>query len=460
MRTPAKALSSVGEAPSDEGQRWLLRGGTVLPIDDAQQELRADVRIRGGHITVVAPDVAPTEDETVIDCTGCVILPGFVQTHIHLCQTLFRNLADDLSLLDWLAQRIWPLEASHTYESLSASARLGVGELLLGGTTGLVDMGTVHHTEAIFETLIEGGIRAVAGKCMMDAPDGPDGLREPTDTSLSDSLALAERYDGAANGRIRYGFAPRFVLSCTDGLLSAVSKEAASRGLWVHTHSSENVDEVAIVRDRSGGEGNVAFLARLGIRGDKTVLAHCIHLDDEEITELATAGTHVSHCVSSNLKLGSGVADVPGLIERGVSVSLGADGAPCNNRLDMFTEMRTAALVQKPRYGPTAMPAGDVLALATRAGAKVLGREDDLGQVQPGFVADLQVLRLDGLSDGPGGSLASRIVYAATRQAVQHVFVDGQRLVANGALCRWNKQAIIDEATQALVGCVERAALT
>lgn len=438
---------------------FLVRGATVITMDDAGSELPADVRLRDGRISEVAPGLVPADGEVVLDATGMAVLPGFVQTHVHLCQTLFRNLADDLALLDWLRDRVWPLEAAHDPASLAASAELGIAELLLGGTTAIVDMGTVHHTEVIFEALAATGLRAIAGKCMMDAPGGPEGLREATEDSLAESRALADRWDGAEGGRIRYGYAPRFVLSCTDALLGEVARDAAARGIWIHTHASENTDEMDVVRARSGGPGNVAYYASLGIRGPRTVLAHCVHLDPGEVAELARAGTRVAHCVSSNLKLGSGVADVPGMVEAGVHVSLGADGAPCNNRLDAFTEMRLAALVQKPRRGPTAMPAREVLRMATRGGAEVLGRGDDLGQVRPGFVADLQVVDVRGLGVGPGGTLASRLVYAAGPQHVRHVFVDGHRLVSDGRLVRRDHAAVVAAAERELPRVLARAGL-
>lgn len=436
----------------------VIRGGTVLTLDDADTALAADVRVVGHRIAEVGPHLPLSPGDRVLEADGMVVLPGFVQTHIHLCQTLFRNLADDLALLDWLGHRIWPLEAAHSPESLRASAELGIAELLLGGTTAIVDMGTVHHTGSVFEALEAGGLRAIAGKCMMDDPGGPDGLREPTEASIAESIALAERWHGAANGRIRYGFAPRFILSCTDGLLATVAREAAARGMYVHTHSSENVDEIAIVQKRSGAR-NVMALAGHGIRGERTVLAHCVHLDEEEIAELAAAGTRVSHCPSSNLKLGSGVCDVPRLLDNGVHVSIGADGAPCNNRLDMWTELRTAALLQKPRHGPTAMPAELALRLATRAGAEAIGLGAELGQVRAGFLADLQVVALDELMTGPGGALASRLVYATERSAVRHVVVDGQVLVADGRLVRWDRPTIAANARRELAGCLERSGL-
>ncbi len=436
----------------------LIRGGSVLTLDDEGRQGRFDVRVDSGHIVEIGPDL-PVGQARVLDASGAAVLPGFVQTHIHLCQTLFRNLADDLLLLDWLRERIWPLEAAHSAASLRASAELGIAELLLGGTTAIVDMGTVHHTAEVFEALIDGGLRAVAGKCMMDDPTGPDGLREPTESSIAESIALAERYDGAANGRIRYGFAPRFILSCTPHLLREVAREASARGLFIHTHSSENTEEIAIV-ERLAGKRNILALADSGIRGPHTVLAHCIHLDAAERQELAAAGTRVSHCPSSNLKLGSGVCDVPGLLSEGIHVSLGADGAPCNNRLDMWTEMRTAALLQKPRLGPTAMPADLALRMATRHGAEAIGHGHDLGQVAAGFRADLQVVTLDDLLAGPHGSLASRLVYATERAAVRHVMVDGEVLVEDHRLTRWDRSAIATRASAELRGCVDRAGLS
>lgn len=439
------------------GGEVLLRGGWVVAMDDAQTEGQLDVRVSGGRVVEVGHGLA-VGSARVLEASGCAVLPGFVQTHVHLCQTLFRNLADDRALLEWLAERVWPLEASHSANSLRASADLGIAELLLGGTTAIVDMGTVHHTDAVFEALAASGLRAVAGKCMMDDPGGPDGLREPTEASLAESLALAERWDGYDGGRIRYGFAPRFILSCTPELMREVGRLARERGLFIHTHSSENKDEIAIVAERTGTR-NVLALASYGIAGEKTILAHCIHLDEAERKELATSGTRVAHCPSSNLKLGSGVCDVVGLMAQGIHVSLGADGAPCNNRLDQWTELRTAALLQKPIHGPTALGAQAALRLATRAGAEAIGLGDQLGQVAVGMLADLQVVGLDDVLAGPGGPVASRLVYGTERAAVRHVMVAGEVLVEDGQLTRMDKAEVGARARRELAGCLERSGL-
>lgn len=441
----------------------LIRGGTVLTMDDAATECVADVRIADGRIVEVSgagETLAPLAGERVIDATDKVVLPGFIQTHVHLCQVLFRNLADDLLLLDWLSQRIWPLEGAHNTASLRASADLGIADLLLGGTTSIVDMGTVRHTEVILDAIVDSGIRAVAGKCMMDHADNPPELIEETEASLRESIALAERYDGAADGRLRYGFAPRFVLSCTDGLMRDTAAEAHRRGLWLHTHASENTEEVRIVLERSGGVPNVSFLASLGVAGPRTVLAHCIHIDADEVAQLARDGTHVAHCPSANLKLGSGICDVTGLLAAGVSLGIGADGAPCNNKLDAFTEMRTAALLQKVKHSPAALPAGQALRAATRGGAAAMGLADELGQVRAGFKADLQILELDDLLDGPFGALDSRLVYAAARSSVDTVIVDGRVVVSGGVLTTLDRGEVIAGARQTLPGVLTRAGLS
>ncbi|MBA3457825.1 MAG: amidohydrolase family protein, partial [Deltaproteobacteria bacterium] len=261
-------------------------------------------------------------------------MPGLVQAHVHTCQTLARGRADDLELMDWLRNVIWPYEASLDEDAMTASAELACAELLLGGTTAILDMGTVHHTDAIFAAAERSGIRATIGKAMMDLPDPqiPAGLRESTAGSLDESARLIQRWHGAANDRLRYAYAPRFVLSCTDELLREVGTQAREKGVRIHTHASENPGEVALVRQRFGKD-NIIVLDELGLLGPHACIAHCIHLSAEEKQLLAVRGAHVCHCPSSNLKLASGICPVPELIAAGIAVAIGADGAPCNNNL-------------------------------------------------------------------------------------------------------------------------------
>lgn len=293
-------------------------------------------------------------------------------------------------------------------------------------------------------------MRVWAGRAMMDRPNEA-GLSQPTDQSLRGACDEADRWHGRA--RLQYAFAPRFVPSCTDELLRQAAVEARERGCLIHTHASENEDEVGLVRQMTGRD-NVEHLHALGLSGPDVLLAHCIHLTDAEVALLSSTGTRVLHCPSSNLKLGSGLAKVPELRAAGVHVSLGADGAPCNNRLDAFTEMRLAALLQKPRLGPTAMPAPTVLALATRHGAEALGL--NAGVIDVGRHADLVALD-PGLF--AGGDPMSTVVYSLSPSSVRHVWVGGQSLVRDGRLTHWDRDETLALCRTQLSDCVERAGL-
>jgi 5-methylthioadenosine/S-adenosylhomocysteine deaminase len=305
----------------------LIKNGTLVTMDPANTIVRGDLLIRDERIAEIG-DTDQTAD-TIIDASGCAVIPGFVQTHIHLCQTIFRGAADDLALIDWLKQRVWPMEAAHSAASIAASARLGIAELIKGGTTCALTMETVNHTAEVFKVVEETGFRATVGKCMMDKGDEvPSALQEQTDNSIDESVALLEEWHGRAGGRIRYCFAPRFAISCTRELLERVASLARARGVMVHTHASENRTECELVEQESGLR-NVAYLDSLGLTGRHVALAHCVHLSTNEIGILKTSGTNVVHCPSSNLKLGSGIAPIAKLLEEGISVSLGADGAAC-----------------------------------------------------------------------------------------------------------------------------------
>ena len=303
-------------------------------MDGQDSIVRGDLFIENDRITALG--VAGKSADTVIDATDCVVIPGFIQTHIHLCQTLFRGSADDLALIDWLKKRVWPMEAAHTAQSISASAKLGIAELIKGGTTCALTMETVNHTEQVFRVVQESGFRATVGKCMMDKGDEvPEALREQSANSIAESLSLLDKWHGRENGRIRYCFAPRFAISCTRDLLEQVGRLAQQKGVMIHTHASENRTECEIVENETGMR-NVAYLNQVGLTGRHVALAHCVHLSDDEIDTLLNTETNVVHCPSSNLKLGSGIAPIAKLLQKGVSVSLGADGAACNNRLDML----------------------------------------------------------------------------------------------------------------------------
>ncbi len=438
----------------------LIKGGTVVTMDESDSIVRGDLLVRDGRISQISGQIDAGGSD-VIEADGCAVLPGFVQTHLHLCQTLFRGAADDLSLIDWLKKRVWPMEAAHTRESIRAAARLAIAELIKGGTTCALTMETVRHTEEVLNAVEETGFRATVGKCMMDKGDDvPDGLREDTRASIDESLALMKKWNGRGNGRVSCCFAPRFAVSCTKELLSEVAELAFHHSAIIHTHASENKSECAIV-ERDAGMRNVSYLHSLGISGSHVVLAHCIHLDDLEIDTLARTHTNVAHCPSSNLKLGSGIARVAEMLSRGISVSLGADGAACNNRLDMFTEMRTAALLQKVAHGPEALPAKRALRMATIDGARAMGLGKEIGSLEAGKRADVIVVNLDRVHSSPRhDDVVSALVYSSVAADVRATIIDGQILMRDGELLGLDESVVIDEANREARGLAERAGVT
>jgi 5-methylthioadenosine/S-adenosylhomocysteine deaminase len=437
----------------------LIRSGIVITMNDRFDIVDGDVSIRDGRIAAIGSTIADAHDR-VIDARGGYVLPGLIQTHIHLCQTLFRGFADDLPLMEWLRTRVWPMEAAHTPDTLRAAARLATTELLSSGTTAVLTMETVHDTEAVFETVAASGMRATIGKCMMDFDaQVPKRLQETTRASLNESLALRARWDGAEGGRLRAAFAPRFAVSCSRELLETVAGLSDKLHALVHTHASESRDEIAIVRKMSGGLSNLEYLASLHLTSPHLCAAHCVWADDRDQQILADHDVKVLHCPGSNLKLGSGVAPVPEMRARGITVSLGADGAACNNRLDMFDEMRLAAVLQSMRKHPGVLPARDVLWMATRAGAVTLGLEDQIGSLEHGKRADLIIVDRDRPHLAPGPDPYSALVYAARGSDVRTTIVDGEVLVNDFAPVRVDAAEVAVEGRAAARRLAARAGI-
>src|SRR5688500_16481891 len=428
-------------------------------MNDGMEVVSGSVSVRDGRIASVGAEPTGPHDLT-IDAAGSFLLPGFIQTHIHLCQTLFRGYADDLRLMDWLRTRIWPMEAAHTRASLGAAARLACLELLRSGTTAILTMESVHDTDAVIDATAETGIRATLGKCLMDetTPDAPARLREDGRRALEESLALLRRYDGSSQGRIAIALAPRFALSCSRDLLEAVADASARTGALVHTHASEQREEVAMVRAATGRE-NIQFFADVGLTSPRLNVAHCVWVDERERDLLAASGSKVTHCPGSNLKLGSGLAPVPEMTAAGICVSLGADGAACNNHLDMFGEMRLAATLQSIRVGPGTLPAKQALWMATRNGARALGLEREIGSIQVGRRADLVLIDRHGPHLAPDADPFSTIVYAARPDDVSLTMVDGRILMQRGSALELDAAEIAADAAREARSLVAPAGL-
>lgn len=415
----------------------LIEGGTLLGLTEpADIEPGADIyvedgRIRatGGEATLLAQRDSNDARGSIerLDARGQWVLPGFVQAHLHLCQTLLRNGPDDLELLPWLERHVWPGEAAHDAATMSVSARLGLAESLSVGVTAALDMGTVRHSDALFEAAAASGIRYVGGNALMDDPDTtPVFLRAPAREGLAETERLRDAWHGRENGRLRVAVQPRFAVSCTDGLLRAAAELARDGDLVIHTHASENRAECALVEKRTGLP-NVAYLDSVGLLSPRTCVAHAVHTDESDFRVLAKRGTTVAHCPSSNLKLASGICPVPELKRAGVRVALGSDGAACNNLLDPFREMRLAAFLPRARGEARALSAFDVLRMATWEGSAALALDGPAGLV-PGARADLVVLDpTEGwsLPDDWSAEPYGAIVYSMGRENVSATIVDG-----------------------------------
>ena len=452
MTPDARSTASDATAPI------VIAGGTIVTMNDARDVVQADILIGAdGAIAALLPAGAPVAAGTrVIDAAGCLVTPGLVQAHLHLCQTLFRGLSEERQLLAWLRERIWPLEAAHDAVSLRASARLGIAELLLSGTTALLDMGTVHHTEQLFLAAEESGVRYTGGQALMDrGQDVPPGLMQPTDEALAESDALFARWDGAAGGRLRYAYSPRFILSCSAALMEAVA-ERARRGARVHTHASEQEEELEVVRAEIG-RGDLEYFAEIGLTGPWLVLAHCVWLTEAGMDEVARSGTHVTHCPASNLKLASGLAPVRALLDRGINVALGADGAACSNRIDGWRQLWLAALVASARDGAGTLHAREAFEIATLGGARALGLADQIGSVEVGKRADLLVV--DARPHLPNGDVYTTLVYSCRGADVRTVLVDGRVVVEDGRLLTLDLETVREDAVAARDALLGRAGL-
>jgi len=397
-------------------------------------------------------------DGEIFNFPNLTLIPGFVQTHVHLCQTMFRGLAEDMELLDWLQQKIFPFENSHNPDSLRLSAQLGIHELQKGGTTTLLDMGTIRHHEVVFGELKNSNMRAFSGKCMMDKNDLYPSFIESTQDSLSDSYNLAKEFHNTNNGKIKYGFAPRFVLSCSEELLKETKEIMKDfNGSMYHTHSSENESEIEAVRQMHNME-NIEYFNSIDILGDHTLLAHGIHVNEKEIGLLKSSQTRISHCPSSNLKLGSGIADIPRYLKEKIQVSLGADGSPCNNNLSQFTEMRLASLIQKPRYSPREMDSLTVFRLATIEGAKALNIAHEVGSIEVGKKADLAFLNLERANQTLiDENIYSTIIYSSNSENVQEVMIEGEWVVKNGKSTTYDENEIFSKGKSELNELLKRA---
>jgi 5-methylthioadenosine/S-adenosylhomocysteine deaminase len=417
-----------------------IEGGLVLALDGADGAIPSGVVVADGPtLAYVGPPPGPAREpgDEVLDATGCIVLPGLVNAHTHVSMTLLRGYADDMGLERWLRERIWPAEGRLTREAVYWGAMLGIAEMLRGGVTTFSDM--YHHFDAVADAVVNSGIRGCVSGVLI-------GLMPDADERLRQAIEFTAEMKARAHPRLVPMLAPHAPYTCPDHLLMATAEAAADLGVRLHIHVAETATEVAESL-REKGRTPVAHLDAIGFLATPTVACHCVHLTAADIETVVARGTGVAHCPTSNMKLASGFAPVPALLDAGACVGLGTDGAASNNNLDMLEEMMVGAVIAKGYSGdPEALGAGQMLALATRGSAAALGLGDRIGALRPGMRADVIVLDANRPHLQPLHNPVSHLVYAARADDVRDVVVEGRVLLRDRRLTSLDEVEIIARA--------------
>jgi 5-methylthioadenosine/S-adenosylhomocysteine deaminase len=419
----------------------LIHADWILPVDASDSTLtRHSLAMADGRILAVLPRAdaqAQIEPRATLDLPNHVLIPGLVNAHTHSPMTLLRGLADDLPLMTWLHEHIWPAEGRWVdQEFVADGTRLALLEMLRGGVTCFNDM--YFHAEVTARVCADAGMRVLAGMIVVDFPTR---FADNADEYLRRGLELHEHYRG--HPLVRPGFAPHSTYAVSEEPLTRVRTLADELDVQVHMHLHETREEIMqVLRDH--GERPIARLDRLGLLGPQLIAVHMTQLEADEIQRLAETDAHVVHCPESNLKLASGFCPVHDLVSAGVNVALGTDGAASNNDLNMLGELRTAALLAKGVAGvPSAVPAEQALRMATWNGAKALGLEDEIGSLEAGKAADVVALDLDNAHTQPIYHPCSQLVYAASSHQVRHVWINGRQVLRDGAPLTLDPDTII-----------------
>ena len=437
----------------------LFTNATVITMNPTRDIItNGAVAIQGNRIVSVGKaDVLQRQydGDEIVDVQGKLIIPGLIDTHVHLAQALIRGCADDMALIQWLCDRVWVLQGNFTGDDGYVSARLCIAEMLKSGTTTFLESMLAHRYgfNGIAQAVEESGIRACLAGIVMDigtyatqTNSMHPGMIEDRETSLLGVLDMHSKWEGAAGERIHVWFGPRTPGGVTSELYREMSDLARQRNMGITMHLAE-VEADKIYLNERYGLSPVYYAESVGLLGPRTVLVHMVWLNQEDIAKLANTETHVSHNPSSNSKLASGVCKVPQMLASGVNVALGCDGGPSNNDYDLIREMKLAAIIHKAvTNDPLIVPAETVLEMATINGARALGLEREIGSLEAGKKADLVVLDFERLHTTPSLNPISTLVYAATGGEVDMVVVDGQIVVEQGQLLTMDEEEVMEQA--------------
>lgn len=409
----------------------LIKNCIVVPMVNSLEDgedlyYLGEIAIEGNKLKTVGPlgSVEPSwQADIVIDGTNMVALPGFVNAHTHAAMTLLRSYADDLPLMQWLQEKIWPAEAKLTDEDIYWGTKLSILEMLLSGTTTFADM--YFFMPQVAKAVEESGIRACLSRGMI-------GIGESAQLAINESIEFIEQWHGRAGGRITTMLGPHAPYTCPPVYLEQVMKMAEKYKVGIHIHVAETLSELEGIK-KQFGKTPVKHLSDLGLFNYPTLAAHCVHVNDDDIAILREKNVSVAHNPESNMKLASGIAPVPAMLKAGVNVALGTDGASSNNNLDMLEEMRAAALLHKVNaLDPTVVSAYQALEMATKNGARALGLGEKVGMLKAGMLADVVLFNFAKPHLYPRHDLIAHLVYSAHGSDVDTVIVDGKILVRAG----------------------------
>ncbi len=423
----------------------LIKNAIILNPNTDFNNQPQDILIKNDKITEISNEISFENADKIINAEGKILLPGLINTHTHLSMTLFRGLADDLSLDEWLNDNIWPVEANLNGDYCYIGALLGAIELIKSGTTTFLDM--YFYMEDVARAVEESGLRAVLSYGMIDFDD-----EEKRKAEIEESLKLIQKCNNTADGRIKVFFGPHSPYTASEELLKQVRFLADENNIGIHIHVSETQKEVEDVKSQKGLRP-FEYLDSIGFLGPDVVCAHSVWLNDNEISIIREKNVKISHNPCSNMKLASGIAPVSKLLDNNICVAIGTDGASSNNNLDLIEELKTASLLQKvSTLNPKVLTSDDALAMGTINGATALGLDNEIGTIEVGKKADIILIDTNNANMVPDSSnLSSNIIYSANGSNVDTTICNGQILMENRKLTILNEEEIYEKARKAII---------
>jgi cytosine/adenosine deaminase-related metal-dependent hydrolase len=449
----------------------LIKNGYILTLNP-RREIITDGTLYIENDTIV--DVGKSEDlkdhkaELVIDAKNKLVMPGLIDTHTHLAQALIRGCADDVSLVDWLKKYVWVLQGNFTKDDGRVSAELCMAEMVRTGTTSFIEcmIHTRYGFDGIAKAVERVGMRGALSKIIMDSTGYADsadimypGMVEDADACLKETDEMYNKWHGKADGRVQVWYGLRSLGAVTPELFKDVARRAREKQTRMTMHLGEVVDDVRYVKENFDTD-LTTFAREHDLLGPDMVFAHGIHFEDSELKVLSESKSNISHCPSSNMKLASGFAKVPQMLQVGVPVSLGCDGGPSNNTYDMIREMRLAALIHKSYVDdPLVVTAEQAIEMATLGGAAAMGIDDKVGSLEQGKLADVILINLHELGLTPHTNPVSNVVYSGNGEYVDTVIVNGRLLMRERRLLTLDEEEVMRTAREHSTALMERAGI-